>query len=124
MNCVGIIDGKRIWLKCPSKSGTMYRNYKCYYSVVHQGFADGQYRFIAIGIGTYGQQSGSRIFCQSSLYHLNSINFDKPNDKEVLLSDVKLLLVIVGDEVYLLLYLSGHIPEESSPSLEEYLITV
>lgn len=103
----------------------MYPNYKCYYSIVLQGFADGQYRFIAIDTGTYGQQSGSRIFHQNSMYHLlNSNNFNMPNDKEVLLSDVKLLLVIVGDEVYLLLYLRGYIPKESSQSLKEYLITV
>jgi hypothetical protein len=61
----------------------MYPNYKHYYSIVLHGFVDGQYRFIAIDAGAYGQQSGGRIFHQSSLYQLlNSSNFNMPNDKE------------------------------------------
>ena len=36
-NCVGSIDGKHIQLKCPSNSGIMYYNRKCYYSIVLQG---------------------------------------------------------------------------------------
>jgi redox-sensitive bicupin YhaK (pirin superfamily) len=102
-NCIGSIDGKHLWLKCPSKSETVYPIYKHCHSIVLQGFADDQYRFMVIDGGSYGQQSGGRIFCQSSLYHLNSKNFNMPNDKEVPLSDVKLPFVIVEDEAYLLL---------------------
>lgn len=76
-NCVGSIDRKHTRLKCPSKSGTKYPNYKHYYSVVLQGFADGQYRFTASDGGAYGQQSSGRIFLRSSLYQLlNSNNFN------------------------------------------------
>jgi len=58
-NCVGSSDRKHIRLKCLSKSGTKYPNYKHYHSIVLQGFADGQYRFPAIDVGTHGQQSSS-----------------------------------------------------------------
>jgi hypothetical protein len=54
-NCVGSIDGKHVWLKCPSSSGSMYYNYKHYYSIVLQGLADARYRFIAIDVGAYGK---------------------------------------------------------------------
>jgi hypothetical protein len=70
---------------------------------VLQGFADSQYRFPAFDVGAYLQQSGCRIFRQSSLYQLlNSNNFNMPN-KEVPPSDVKLPFLIVGDEAYPLL---------------------
>jgi len=66
-NCVGSTDGKHIRLKCPSNSGSIYNNYKHYYSVVLQGLADAQFRFIAIDVGAYGKQSGDEIFIHSSL---------------------------------------------------------
>jgi hypothetical protein len=61
-NCVGSIGGKHIRLKCPSNSGSMYYNYKHYYSVVLQMLADARYRFIAIDVGAYGKQSDGGIF--------------------------------------------------------------
>ena len=98
-NCVGSIDGKHIRLKCPSNSGSMYYNYKHYYSIVLQGLADAQYRFIAIDVGAYGNQSEGGIFRRSSLYQLlNSNNFNMPNAKKLRLSDVELPFVILGDE--------------------------
>jgi len=103
-NCVGSIDGKHIRLKCPSNAGTMYYNYKRYYSIVLQGLADARYRFIAVEIGAYGKQSGGGIFRHSSLYQLlSSNNFNIPNARKLPLSDVELPFVILGDEAYPLL---------------------
>jgi hypothetical protein len=55
-NCEGSIVGKHIQLKYPSNSGSMYYNYKQYYSIVLQGLADAQYRFIANDVSVYGKQ--------------------------------------------------------------------
>jgi hypothetical protein len=52
-NCVGSIDGKHMWQKCPPNSGSMCYNYKHYYSIVLQGLADARYRFIVIDVGAY-----------------------------------------------------------------------
>ena len=105
-NCVGSTDGKHIRLKCPSNSGSMYYNYKNYYSIVLQGLADARYIFIAIDVGAYGKQSDGGIFRHSSLYQLlSSNNFNMPNARKLPLSDVELLF---------------HIPEDSLLSLGNF----
>ena len=82
----------------------MYYNYKHYYSIVPQGLADAQYRFITIHVDAYGKQSDGGIFCHSSRYRLlSSNNFHMPHAKKLPLSDVELLFVILGDEAYPLL---------------------
>jgi len=96
-NCVGTIDGKHIMLKCPSNSGSIYYNYKHYYSIVLQVLVDARYRFIAIDGGAYGKQSDVGIFRPSSLYQLlSNNNFNMPHAKELPLSDVELPFVIVN----------------------------
>jgi hypothetical protein len=96
-NCVGSIDGKHIMLKCPPNSGSMYYNYKHYYSIVLQGLADARYRFIGIDVGTYGKQPDGGIIRHSSVYQvLRSNNFNMPNAKKLPLSDVELPFMILG----------------------------
>nr|CAH7720890.1 unnamed protein product [Callosobruchus chinensis] len=55
-NCIGALDGKHIRIKCPSHSGSMFFNYKHYFSIVLQGLVDDHYRFISIDVGGYGKQ--------------------------------------------------------------------
>jgi hypothetical protein len=125
-NCIGSIDGKHIRLKCPPNSGSMYYNYKQYYSIVLQALAGARYRFIAIDVGAYGKQSDGGIFRRSSLYQLlNGNNFNIPDDKELPLTDVKLPFVILGDEAYpLLSYLMRPFPRRQLTESKRVLITV
>lgn len=100
-NCVGAIDGKHICVKCPANSGSMYYNYKGYYSIVLQALADAQYKFISIEVGAYGKQSDGGIFSESTLYQrLKNGTFNMPADTELPQTDIKLPFVIVGDEAY------------------------
>lgn len=100
-NCVASIDGKHIRLKCPPNSGSMYYNYKGYYSIVLQGLADANYRFLAIEVGAYGKQSDGGIFSKSNLYQrLMNHSFNMPDDNKLPQTDVKLPCVILGDEAY------------------------
>jgi hypothetical protein len=61
-NCFGCTDGKNIHLKCPTNAGSMYYNYKQYHSIVLQGIAVANHKFICIDIGSYGKQIDGEIF--------------------------------------------------------------
>ena len=67
-NVIGCIDGKHIRVKCPTKAGSLFYNYK-QFLVVLQGVANSESRFIFIDIGAYGKQSDGGTFSGSTLYH-------------------------------------------------------
>lgn len=55
-NCAGAIDGKHIRILCPKKSGSLYFNYKNYFSTVMLAIVDAKYKFVAVDIGSYGKE--------------------------------------------------------------------
>lgn len=103
-NCIGAIDGKHIRLNCPAHSGTMYYNYKQFFSIVLQGLVDANYRFINIDVGGYGKQSDGGTFRSSALFlYLSEGRLNIPNDCTLPNSDITVPYVMIGDEAYPLL---------------------
>ena len=63
----GALDGKHIALRKPPKSGSLYYNYKQYFSIVLLALVDADYKFIWGDVGGIGHQSDAQLFNDSEL---------------------------------------------------------
>lgn len=100
-NCIGAIDGKHIRVKKPNKSGSLYYNYKHYFSIVLLAVCDADYKFTCIDVGAYGKCSDSSIFKNSILYKkLINTNLRIPEKKPISANGIPMPYVIVGDEAF------------------------
>lgn len=61
-NCVGGVDGEHFRCIKPINSGSMFYNYKKYFSIVLMAVVDAEYCFISIDVGAYGKEGDSTIF--------------------------------------------------------------
>ena len=61
----GALDGKHIPIKAPQKSGSMYHNYKGFFSMIPLALADADYKFIWASVAEYGSLSDCQVFNES-----------------------------------------------------------
>eukprot|EP00057_Strongylocentrotus_purpuratus_P017407 XP_011671881.1 PREDICTED: uncharacterized protein LOC100893530 [Strongylocentrotus purpuratus] len=66
-HCLGGYDGKHIRLQKPNKSGSLYFNYKQFFSVVLMALVDSKYQYLWIDVGGVGHQSDAQIYNNSEL---------------------------------------------------------
>lgn len=100
-NCLGAVDGKHCRIVKPINSGSMYFNYKHYYSVVLMAVADTNYNFTFVDIGSYGKIADSTIFHDSFLWQRiqeNTMNI--PASQRLPGTNDVLPHVLAGDEAY------------------------
>lgn len=116
-NCIGAIDGKHIRIIRPPHSGSLYYNYKHYYSIVLLAMCNANYEFTYINVGVQGKESDSAIFTQSRLFQqMNDNLLDIPPAKALPVlhnnkstntaATVPIPYVVVGDEAF---GLSSHV---------------
>lgn len=66
-NTLGAIDGKHIAMKAPKDSGTLYHNYKGFFSLILLAVVDADYRFLWVDVGANGSTSDCAVFNQAQL---------------------------------------------------------
>lgn len=66
-HCLGAYDRKHIRIQKPNKSGSLYFNYKQFFSVVLMALVDSKYQFLWIDVGGVGHQSNAQIYNNSEL---------------------------------------------------------
>lgn len=54
-NCLGALDGKHFRIKSPAHSGSLFFNYKKFYSIVLQATCDAYGRFTWACVGDFGK---------------------------------------------------------------------
>ena len=85
---VGCIDVKHVRIECPKLSGTLYYNYKGFYSVVLMAVCDANYCFSLIDIGQYGSNNDSGVlvaFKMGQLFEDDEMNL--PSSSKISESD-------------------------------------
>ena len=64
---IGCIDDKHIRIECPKLSGTLYYNYKGFFSMVLQAISDANYCFTLFDLGQYGSNNDSGVLANSQM---------------------------------------------------------
>lgn len=100
-NCIGALDGKHVRIKRPKHSGTMYYNYKQFYSIVLQAVCNAHYVFTIIDVGGFGKQSDGGTFQNSEMYKsLKNQKLQIPADSFLPQTNIKSPFVFIADEAY------------------------
>lgn len=105
-NCVAAIDVKHVRIVAPSKSGSMYFNFKRFFSIVLLAMIDANCKFVIIDVGLYRKEGDAGIFNNLKMGLLVKNESIFPPPKFLPHSNILLPHVIVGDEAF---RLSEHI---------------
>ena len=66
-HCLGAIDGKHVAMRKPENSGSLWHNYKGFFSLALLDVYDAKYKFSFIDIGQYGSMNDSAVLTISEL---------------------------------------------------------
>ena len=80
-HAVGALDGKHVAIRKPPQSGSLYHNYKGFFSIIILALVDADYNFIWVDVGSMGHMSDAQIFNASEVkecFEDGTINLPPP----------------------------------------------
>ncbi|XP_043479941.1 uncharacterized protein LOC122509765 [Leptopilina heterotoma] len=100
-NCLGAIDGKEIRIKKPPHSGSLFWNYKKFFSFKLLAACDAHLRFTWIDVGDYGSVSDASAFLYTDLYTaLEHNELDLPPAAAIPRTNIVVPYAFVGDAIF------------------------
>lgn len=98
--CLGVIDGKRILISKPPKSGSDFYDYKGHFSVILLTF-DANYNFWYFNVGGIGRWSDGGVWNSCSLKEgIEAKMMNIPESENIPFSDKVVPYTIVGDDAF------------------------
>lgn len=104
-HCIGAIDGRHVRIKKPPNSGSLYNNYKKFFSVIFQVLVDANKRYLFIDVGDFGSQNDASVFRASTFYNcLTQKKIKIPQESKIANTEITMPYVFVGDGAYPLMH--------------------
>lgn len=102
-NCLGALDGKHVAIQKPPHTGSLYFNYKGYFSIVLMALANARKEFIMIDVGANGRVSDGGVLFYTKfweLYQQGSLFLPEPTTLPNTQDNFP--YVFIGDEAFAL----------------------
>ena len=102
-HCIGAIDGKHVRIKALINSGSLYYNYKGFFSIVLMTICNARYVFSFVDIGDWRSNNDSGVFRKSAIGKLFfSKETNLPNPEYIINSHVfcQIPYYLVGDDAF------------------------
>ena len=90
-------------IQCPVNSGSLFYNYKSYFSIVLLAVASADYRFVMVDIGAYGSSNDSGVLNNTALFKcLKKKKLGIPPSKQLSYDtkETHVPHVLLGDEAF------------------------
>ncbi|XP_062584031.1 putative nuclease HARBI1 [Saccostrea cucullata] len=97
----GALDGKHVAIRNKRRSGTLYYNYKGFFSIILLALVDADYKFIWADVGTQGSSSDAQIFNHGPLRNgLENDTLGLPDPEPLPHDDRPIPYFLVGDDAF------------------------
>ena len=115
--CIGALDGKRVLISKPPRSGSEYYDYKGHFSLIMMALVDASYKFMYVDVGASGRASDAGVWERCGLR--DAIEKNKthiPPSAPIPFTNRQCPFVIVGDDAFpLKTYLMKPYPGKDLP---------
>lgn len=97
----GALDGKHVAIRSPRQSGTLFHNYKGFFSIILLALVDADYKFLWADVGNQGSSSDAQVFNHSQLRNgLENGTLGLPDPEPLPHDDRPTPYFLVGDDAF------------------------